>query len=112
MCPGYCPIKSLRLDGPLRSLLGQGLISAYTIISPRGHSMGSNAEPGYFDCIWLQRELFYSDWFGYHILGRLPFLLDWDDLLGKCRRIPALQTVLLRRDSSRSLRNALNIARS
>ena len=34
VCPGYCPIKSLRLDGPLRSLLGQGLISSYAIVSP------------------------------------------------------------------------------
>ena len=83
VCPGYFPIKSLRLDGPLRSLLGQGLISSYAIISPRGHLMGSSEEPGDFDCIWLQRELFHSDWFRYHILGRLPFLLDWDDLLGK-----------------------------
>ena len=70
--------KSERLLLFAESLLRQGTINSYAAADGKEFIHVSPAASGWFDAICLQGEPSGLDWFRQLVMGRLPYLADWD----------------------------------
>jgi glycosyltransferase involved in cell wall biosynthesis/SAM-dependent methyltransferase len=72
--------KSDRLLLFAESLLRQGMINSYAAADGKEFIHVSAAASAWFDAICLQGEPSGLDWFRQSVMGRLPYLADWDAL--------------------------------